>query len=224
MKIHNLNSETAGNNEFINYIKEQYNRDYVIFFSGGAHLYTLYKLLATDFNYPFPRYIVLGDESYTKNSPKEYSTLAMIKESGLLGRIKWENTQFYKVARVGDPEAEKAHEKALQELFQTVRNMDTIGVFDMHPDGGFSSVTPNSEAVNSDKYFVKMQDVDNVVYSITLQTIMEHIKKHILYVASDETCGMFTRVLNFESDMRDYPVLAFKNLPHVNVYCYPEQK
>ena len=49
---------------------------------------------------------------------------------------------------------------------------------------------------------------------------MKNISKIIMLVDGDEKCGIFNRIINFEDDAREFPVLILKNLANVDVLCY----
>ena len=109
----------------------------------------------------------------------------------------------------------------MKALFEVFRGR-IVAVLGMNLEGHIAGIRSNSEAMNSEKHVISYEISDEYKYRITVtaKTILENFSKVILIINSDEKCGVFDRIMNFETDVNEYPVLLLKNVENVNVYCF----
>jgi 6-phosphogluconolactonase/glucosamine-6-phosphate isomerase/deaminase len=192
--------------------------------SGGKPMVELYNHLSFSFNYPFPKDVGLVDELWGNYSQHENSNELVIKNTGLMGRIKWAKSNFHPILspKPSDPFVEaNAYQKELLQLFELYEER-VLAILNMGLDGRIAGILPDSPPADSDKTFIAYESGDKYQYRLTTtySSLVEHFSKVILLVDGDEKCGVFNRIVQFESDARKFPVLFLKNLSNVDVFCY----
>lgn len=223
MKITNLNKE-----QYIRKVVESLSKmedsNYLLMLSGGNSPMDLYSKLSYSFNYPFPKDIALVDEKWGSYSQHENSNEVILKNSGLLGRARWEKANFHPILEIkpNTPEVEaNLYDQELKALFEIYQGR-VVAILGMNLEGHIAGIQANSEAMSSDKLVISFETTEVYKYRITItaKAILENFNKVILIINSDEKCGVFDRIMDFESDVNQRPVLLLKNLADVSVFCF----
>lgn len=226
MNIENLSSKTESIQRVTEILSSMENSDYLLMLSGGDSPVALYKHLSTSFGFPFPKHIAMVDERWGDKSLHENSNELIIKNSGLLGRMIWEKSEFHPIlsANLSNPKVEASgYEKELLDLFSEYSGR-VIAIMGMGVDGHTAGILPHSEGVESDHYFIAYEGTDKygVRLTVTAACIIEHFSKSVLLLNTEEKCGLFNRIIDREEDMHEFPSLIYKSMADVDVFCYPE--
>lgn len=224
MKINEYKTREEFYQAVLNIFSEQPDETYLLMLSGGESPAKIYNQLSFKFDYPFPKDIALVDERWGNFSQHQNSNELYLKNSGLLGRIKWANSNFHPVINVKptNPDLEaSSYEEELRELFELYENR-VLAILNMDLDGSIAGILPESEPIESEKYFIAYESGDEFKYrlTVTIKCLLEYFSKVILIVDGEEKWGMFNKIIDFESDARKYPVLMLKNLSQVEVMCF----
>jgi 6-phosphogluconolactonase/glucosamine-6-phosphate isomerase/deaminase len=224
MNVHELNNSSEHIQKTIEILSEQEDEGYLLLLSGGKTPVELYNHMSFSFNYPFPKDICLVDERWGNYTQHQHSNELVIKNTGLMGRIRWAKSNFHPVLGVKptNPRVEAdAYEKELLQLFELYQGR-VLAILGMGLDGHIAGILPESEPIETNRFFVAYESGDEYKHrlTITYNCMVEYISRLIVLVNGDEKCGIFNRIMNFEKDAREFPVLILKNLPNVDVFCY----
>ena len=196
--------------------------DYALVLSGSPELEPLYKHLSTAFGFSFPRHIFMFEELWGEKSQHENSYEKMLRRSGLIGRCRWEKSEFHPVlsANPSNPKVEASgYERELLDILPEF-NGKTVLITGMRNDGSFGGILPESEAVESDKSYITYETTSGVLMSATATFMLDNISKALVLVDTAEKCGTFQRISEMEKDVREFPILLFKNIPDVTALCH----
>ena len=226
MKTIELKSPLEHIQKSIDLLDRVTNKEYLLMLGGGEPLKGLYNKMSFSFNYPFPADVAMTDEIWGEYSQHSESNELMIKNTGFLGRVRWERANFYPMLspKPIDPNMDAAgYELELLKLFEKYyENMAVI--LNMDLEGGVVGIMPNSEAVDSEKLILAYKGSDNKQrVTVSIKCVMEKFSNIILLVDTDEKCGKFSKIFKHETDVRKYPILVLKNMKDVTAFCYSEK-
>ena len=227
MKVVELNSPSEHIERVINILSDMGGKDYLLVLSVEVATKQLYYHLSFSFVYPFPLDVVLTDERWGEFSQHSDSVELIIKNTGLMGRIRWEKSNFHPILspKPTYPKVEAGgYELELLKLFEAYQNK-VVAVMSMGVDGSIAGILPECGAVKSEKYVIAYDSDDQYKQriTVTVKCITENFSRTVLLVDTDEKCGVFNKIMKFESNMDKYPVLALKNLKDTTVFCYSER-
>lgn len=227
MKITELKTPSEHVGKVINILSGMGNKEYFLLLSGGNSPKQLYNHMSFSFSYHFPIDVGMVDERWGESSKHSDSNELMIKNSGLMGRMKWEQSNFHPILSpkpLYPQEEANAYELELLKLFEIYQGR-TVAILGMGVDGHIAGVLPHSPAIDSDKYVLAYDSDDQYKKRITMtiKCIMERLSKIVLLLDTEEKCGVFQKAMKMESDIHKYPVTALKNLKDVHVFCYSEK-
>jgi len=213
--------------QVINILSDMGSKEYLLMLSGEMAIKQLYNHMSFSFVYPFPLDVALTDERWGEFSQHSDSVELMVKNTGLMGRIRWEKSNFHPILspKPTYPKVEAGgYELELLKLFEACEGK-IVSVLSMNVDGSIAGILPECEAVDSEKYVVAYDSDDQYKQRITVteKCMMENFSKVILLVDSDEKCGVFNKVMKFETDVGKFPVLILKHLKDVIAFCYSEK-
>jgi|GEM_PF-7076168 len=227
MKTVELSTPLEHVDRIVNLLADLKGRDYLLFLSGGSPVKQLYNRLSFSFEYTFPLDVALTDEKWGEFSQHSDSNELMIKNSGLMGRVRWEKANFHPILspKPTYPKDEAAaYELEMLKLFDAYRGR-VVGILSMGLDGSIAGILPGSEAAESEKYVVSYDTEESFGQriSVTEKCLMDNFSKIILLVDTDEKCGLLSRLMKFERDVIKYPVLTLKHVKDATALCYSEK-
>lgn len=226
MNINELSTPSEHVKKTLDVLSQQQDENYILMLSGGKSPAELYNHMSFSFDYPFPKHVGLTDEIWGNYNQHQHSNELLIKNTGLMGRIRWSKSEFHPVlgSKPANPEKEAdSYERKLKELFE-FHEKRVVVILSMGLDGSIAGVLPYSEPVNSDKYFISYESGDESKFRLTctLNCMLEYFSRIILLVNGEEKCGVFNKITQFEEDTEKFPVLMLKNLSNVEAFCYSE--
>jgi 6-phosphogluconolactonase/glucosamine-6-phosphate isomerase/deaminase len=228
MKTVELSTPSEHIEKVINVLAGMGGKDYLLLLSGGLPVKQLYNHLSFSFTYPFPADVGLTDELWGEFSQHSDSNELMVKNTGLMGRMRWEKSNFHPILspKPTYPKVEAGgYELELLKLFEAYKNK-VVAVLSMGLDGSIAGMVPGSEtAVDSEKFVVSYdsREENKTRITVTAKCLMERIGKVILLVDTEEKCGVLNKLFKFENDNREFPVLTLKHMKDVTAFCYAEK-
>ncbi len=228
MKVVELSTPSEHIEKIMNILSDMGGKEYLLLLSGGMAPKQLYNHLSFSFTFPFPMDIGMVDEKWGEVSQHSTSNELMIKNTGLMGRIRWEQSNFHPILspKPTYPKVEAGgYELELLRLFDIYQGK-TAAILSMDLDGSIAGILPGSPAVESEKYVIAYDSNDEYKQriTVTIKCVMESFAKIILLVDTEEKCGVFNKIMKFESNIGQYPVLALKHLKEATVFCYSERE
>lgn len=227
MKIVELDTPSEHIERVISMLSDIGSKEYLLMLSGGNSPKQLYNHMSFSFTYPFPMDVGMVDERWGEFSQHSRSNELIIKNTGLMGRIRWEQSNFHSILspKPTYPDDEAAsYELELLKLFDIYKDK-VVAVLGMGVDGHIAGILPESPAVESEKNVAAYDSDDEFKQriTVTIKCIMESFSKIILLLDTEEKCGVFNKIMRFESSVNKHPVLSLKNLKDVTVFCYTEK-
>lgn len=223
MKIINVQDQEEQSQIFIDFLKDFQGKPYLMMLSGGKSPRFLYKRLAKERDFPFPKDIALSDERWDIDVFHKNSNALMIKNTGLIKRAESENCNWHPILTgIETPDAEAArYEHVLKNLFAKYKeNVVTImGIgMDLHTSG----VLPGSVGVYAGNLVVSYESKDLYKSRITttLSFIENYLKNVFIFLNGKTKCDRFNDVIhNSGAKDVDYPALVYKEMDKVNILC-----
>ena len=227
MEIINLNSELEHIQKVVEILSEQPDSNYLLLLSGGKSPTNLFKHMSFSFGYPFPKDIAMVDERWGPEKFHASSNENLLRETGLLGRLRWEKSTFHPILSENPSTAKVeagAYENDLAQLLANYRGR-TVAFLGMGLDGHIAGILPDSEPLESNDLVMAYEAEDQYKdrITVTASCMLENFSKTILILDGDEKCGTFSKIMEFESDASEYPVLILKNLQDLTVLCYKKE-
>lgn len=217
LKLTNLAEQTQG---VISILGKYESKSYLLLLSGGQSPNGLYKYLSHSFNYSFPADVALTDERWRRQKFHSDSNELMIKNTGFLGRVEWEKSNWNPIlSEKTTPTDEATRYSLVMESLFSKYGKNSVAIIGMGLDGHILGVLPDTEGVNSTETVIYYESEDQYEdrITMTLSCLKNNFSTIILLLPSKSKLTAFESILNNETDESKYPVLALKNMADVTV-------
>lgn len=217
VKVSNIAEQTQNVIGVLNKFNKE---NYLLMLSGGQPPNGLYKYLSHSFNYTFPSDMALTDEMWQRQKFHKDSNELIIKNTGLLGRVEWEKTNWHPILTEMTTPKEEAlrYDAELRSLFLKY-GKNTAAILSMGVDGHIAGVLPYSNAISSQDLalYYEGDDEYGVHITTTLKCIQDNFHTVILLIDNRDKFELFEKIINQEADTAKYPVLVLKTCSDVTV-------